>query len=68
MLVVVVVEELFTEQSGVLNRPEKRWERRAVFQRFERGFGVGVVVGHCENADLVWYQGRLKRSSDLVPL
>ena len=45
MHVVVVVEERRTERAGIGDGPESVGERRAVFQRLELGFGVGVVIG-----------------------
>ena len=47
---VVVIEELGAERSGVLEVGEVRRERWAVFEGFEVGFGVGVVVGDVGSA------------------
>ena len=43
--VVVVVEELDAERSGIGDRAEPVGERRTVFEGLELGFGVQVVVG-----------------------
>ena len=50
MVVVVVIEELGAERSGVFEVGEALGEARAVLQRFEVGFGVGVVVGDVGSA------------------
>lgn len=46
VLGVVVVEELATEGSGVLDATEALGKLRAVLQRLELRFGVRIVVGH----------------------
>ena len=45
VVMVVVVEELFAPDAGVVEGVEVSWPCRAVLQRFEVGFDVGVVVG-----------------------
>jgi len=50
VMVVVVVEELGAECSGLFEVGEVHRERRAVLQGFEVGFGVGVVVGDVGSA------------------
>jgi len=46
VFVVVIGEELFTEDPSVLEAPEAWGKRRAVLQRLEGGFGERVVVAH----------------------
>ena len=45
MVLVVPVEELTAEASGVLDAAEAFWEAWLVLQRFEVAFGERVVVG-----------------------
>jgi hypothetical protein len=46
VFVVVVAEENRAEAAGILDRAEVTGERRTVFQGFELGLAVGIVVGH----------------------
>ena len=46
MLVVVPAEELFAVCGHLVERLKLLGPVRPVLQRFERGLGVGVVVGH----------------------
>jgi hypothetical protein len=47
MVLVVPVEELPAETSGVLDAAEAPWEARLIFQGFEMAFGERVVVDVC---------------------
>jgi len=50
VLVVVVGEELLAEHAGVGQGPEGGRQRGGVLQGLERGFAIGVVVGHVRAA------------------
>src|SRR5450759_1469241 len=46
MLGIVPAKKVLAEQPAVFGTPEPFWKIRPVFQRFEMGLRIGVVIAH----------------------
>ena len=44
MVVIVPIEEALTETAGIFNRAEEFGELGLVFEGFEVGFGIRIVI------------------------